>query len=74
MNFDESARYLLGLGHETVAIKLGLDNITRLLERVHTRRVTFDELSDLQGAQLFFTNVNTPEDYARALRAAEARP
>ena len=34
MNFDESVRYLLGLGHETVAIKLGLDNITRLLERL----------------------------------------
>src|SRR5918997_97921 len=34
MNFDESVRYLLGLGHETVAVKLGLDNIERLLEHL----------------------------------------
>lgn len=32
MNFDESVAYLLSLGHETVAVKLGLSNITRLLE------------------------------------------
>jgi len=31
MNFDEAVNYLLGLGHETLAIKLGLDNIERLL-------------------------------------------
>ncbi len=29
--FDEAVNYLLGLGHETVAIKLGLANIERLL-------------------------------------------
>ncbi|HZH32150.1 MAG TPA: Mur ligase family protein [Pyrinomonadaceae bacterium] len=29
--FDEAVEYLLGLGHETLAIKLGLDNIERLL-------------------------------------------
>ena len=34
MNFDEAVSYLLSLGHETVAIKLGLDNIERLLERL----------------------------------------
>jgi dihydrofolate synthase / folylpolyglutamate synthase len=34
MNFDEAVRYLFGLGHETVAIKLGLDNTVRLLERL----------------------------------------
>jgi molybdopterin-guanine dinucleotide biosynthesis protein A len=38
----------------------------RLLERVETRRVAFSELADLEGASLFFTNVNTPEDYAAA--------
>ncbi len=37
-----------------------------LLERVHTRRVAFGELSDLEGSELFFANVNTPEDYAKA--------
>lgn len=29
--FDEAVKYLLGLGHETVAIKLGLANIEQLL-------------------------------------------
>lgn len=37
-----------------------------LLDQLRTRRVAFDELSSLGGADLFFTNVNTPEDYARA--------
>lgn len=32
MNFDEALRYLLSLGHETVAIKLGLGNTERLLD------------------------------------------
>jgi dihydrofolate synthase/folylpolyglutamate synthase len=32
MDFDEALRYLLSLGHETVAIKLGLSNTLRLLE------------------------------------------
>jgi dihydrofolate synthase/folylpolyglutamate synthase len=31
MRFDEAVNYLLGLGHETLAIKLGLANIERLL-------------------------------------------
>jgi dihydrofolate synthase/folylpolyglutamate synthase len=34
VNFGESVSYLLGLGHETVAIKLGLENVTRLLTRL----------------------------------------
>jgi len=32
VNFDESVSYLFGLGHETLAIKLGLENVGRLLE------------------------------------------
>lgn len=31
MSFDEAVKYLLSLGHETLAIKLGLANIERLL-------------------------------------------
>jgi dihydrofolate synthase / folylpolyglutamate synthase len=31
VNFDESVTYLLSLGHETLAVKLGLENIRRLL-------------------------------------------
>jgi dihydrofolate synthase/folylpolyglutamate synthase len=34
VDFDESVSYLLGLGHETVAVKLGLENIRRLLRRL----------------------------------------
>ena len=39
-----------------------------LLEGVRTRRIMPEELADLSAAELFFTNVNTPPDYARALR------
>ncbi|HEX7999030.1 MAG TPA: molybdenum cofactor guanylyltransferase [Pyrinomonadaceae bacterium] len=41
-----------------------------LLDSVNTRRVGFQELADLPGAGLFFTNVNTPDDYAQARQAA----
>jgi len=41
--------------------------VRRLLEIIKTRRVEFRELTDLQGAKNFFTNVNTPEDYLRVL-------
>ncbi|HZT57920.1 MAG TPA: molybdenum cofactor guanylyltransferase [Pyrinomonadaceae bacterium] len=37
-----------------------------LLQRVRTRFVAFDELSDLESSELFFANVNTPEDYEKA--------
>ena len=42
-----------------------------LLERVDARRVFPAELADLEAADLFFTNVNTPEDYAQAKAALE---
>lgn len=42
-----------------------------LLNQVSTRRVAFAELSDLQGANLFFTNINTPEDYENARKKGE---
>ncbi|MBC7910094.1 MAG: molybdenum cofactor guanylyltransferase [Pyrinomonadaceae bacterium] len=34
-----------------------------LLQKVNTRRVATAELADLSDAQLFFLNINTPEDY-----------
>ncbi|MFN2597991.1 MAG: molybdenum cofactor guanylyltransferase [Pyrinomonadaceae bacterium] len=37
-----------------------------LLRELRTRRVAFAELSDLPRAELFFTNVNTPEEYEQA--------
>ena len=38
-----------------------------LLQSVRTRWVGFNELEDLTGANRFFDNVNTPQDYARAI-------
>ncbi|MBA2341121.1 MAG: molybdenum cofactor guanylyltransferase [Pyrinomonadaceae bacterium] len=40
-----------------------------LIEEVRARRVTSNEWSDLEGAESFFTNVNTPQDFARALES-----
>jgi molybdenum cofactor guanylyltransferase len=37
-----------------------------LLNLIQTRIVAFEELGDLPGADSFFLNVNTPEDYAHA--------
>ena len=37
-----------------------------LLQSVQTRWVSFDELRYLEGANRFFENINTPEDYVRA--------
>ena len=41
MQFDEALRYLLSLGHETLAIKLGLRNITLLLERLGNPQLSY---------------------------------
>jgi molybdenum cofactor guanylyltransferase len=37
-----------------------------LLARMNTRWAAWDELKDLAGAERFFLNLNTPEDFARA--------
>lgn len=39
-----------------------------LLQSIRTRWVPFSELEDLPGAQRFFDNINTPQDYARIMR------
>lgn len=41
--------------------------VSSLFDRVRTRFVRFDELQHLAGSEAFFMNVNTPEDYARAV-------
>jgi dihydrofolate synthase/folylpolyglutamate synthase len=41
MNFDEALQYLLGLGHETLAIKLGLRNTELLLTALHNPERNF---------------------------------
>jgi molybdopterin-guanine dinucleotide biosynthesis protein A len=43
-----------------------------LVSRVRARLVAFEELRDLAGSTRFFLNVNTPEDYARALGEGDA--
>jgi len=40
-----------------------------LLAKVRTRWVEFRELADLPGSEHFFLNVNTSDDYQRAVRA-----
>jgi len=46
-------------------IKSGERKPVALLQSVQTCWVPFAELSSLQGADRFFENINTPEDYAR---------
>ncbi len=47
-------------------------SLQKLLRRLHTRFIAFDEISDLPDSERFFFNVNTPEDYAQAqLMSAE---
>ena len=45
-----------------------------LLSLVKTRWVLQTELDDLAGVSNFFSNVNTPEDYARAVSLAAGPP
>lgn len=44
-----------------------------LLQKVRTRRISFEALTDLDGAGLFFSNVNTPADFEQARLAFERR-
>ena len=48
-------------------IKRGERRPFALLQSLRTRWVGFDELSDLDSAEYFFDNINTPDDYARAI-------
>lgn len=56
------------LGRADHLIKSGERKPLALLQSVQTRWLSFAELSDLEGADHFFDNINTPEDYARASR------
>jgi molybdopterin-guanine dinucleotide biosynthesis protein A len=48
-------------------IESGARKVSLLFERIRTRLVIFDEIRHLPGAELFFENVNTQEEYSRAL-------
>ena len=49
-------------------IKSGERKPIALLQSVTTRWVSFDELRNLEGADHFFDNINTPADYARVTK------
>ncbi|HCA58251.1 MAG TPA: hypothetical protein DEP46_09735 [Blastocatellia bacterium] len=48
------------------AIAEGRLSMFALLDRVRTRFVPFEDLAGLPGSGLFFFNINTPEDLAKA--------
>ena len=41
-----------------------------LLQSVRTRWVQFNEIADLEGANHFFDNINSPEDYDRIIKVS----
>jgi molybdopterin-guanine dinucleotide biosynthesis protein A len=45
----------------------GARKVSLLFEQISTRYVAFDEMRHLRGADLFFENVNTELEYARAV-------
>jgi len=47
-------------------IKSGERRPVALLQSVRTRWATFKELQEIPGAEHFFDNINTPQDYERA--------
>jgi molybdopterin-guanine dinucleotide biosynthesis protein A len=49
-------------------IAIGERKISLLYDRVPTRFVRFEELQQLAGSELFFRNINTPGDYAQAIK------
>jgi molybdopterin-guanine dinucleotide biosynthesis protein A len=55
------------LGAAEGLIRAGELRPRALLRTVRTRWVQFEELSGLEGSRLFFSNVNTPEDYGAAV-------
>jgi molybdopterin-guanine dinucleotide biosynthesis protein A len=52
----------------TELIANGERKVSRLFQRIPTRLVAFSELQHLAGARLFFENINSPQDYQRAVQ------
>src|SRR5262245_35182034 len=44
MQFDEALKYLLSLGHETLAMKLGLRNVEILLDALGSPQLSFPSI------------------------------
>ncbi|HSB11089.1 MAG TPA: molybdenum cofactor guanylyltransferase [Blastocatellia bacterium] len=51
-------------------IESGERKVAVLFDNAPTRIVEFDEIRQLRNSQLFFENINTPEDYRRAVHKA----
>jgi molybdopterin-guanine dinucleotide biosynthesis protein A len=47
-------------------LKAGKRSLHSLIDYLNAKRIEFDEIADLDGSELFFTNINTPEDFERA--------
>ena len=60
---------------ETVNDMIAADELRlgSFLDNIECRRVPPSEYSSLNGAELFFLNVNTPDEYQAAVRIAESR-
>lgn len=56
------------LQRATELIEAGRRRPLDLLDAVNTRWVQFDELTNLDQADRFFVNINTPSDYMEAIR------
>ena len=62
------------LDQVTLLIGGGDRKVSRLFDRVRARLIPFEDLSHLAGAERFFINVNTPEDYVRVSGTSLGRP
>ncbi|MDT4899070.1 MAG: dihydrofolate synthase / folylpolyglutamate synthase [Acidobacteriota bacterium] len=67
MNFDDALQYLLSLGHETLAIKLGLTNTERLLEALGNPQTSFPSVQ-IAGTNGKGSTAVMLEAIARAVR------
>lgn len=54
------------LQQATKLIKEGNRSLHALVKRLNSRYVEFDEIKDIEGSDLFFFNINTPDDFERA--------
>lgn len=52
-------------------IAKGERKVSRLFDHIPTRFVAFSEIGHLDGARLFFENLNSPADYERAVERLE---
>ena len=54
-------------------LQTGEWKLQNLFGRVRVRKVDFDEIIDLENSELFFLNVNTPEEYENAKAVVPVR-